>query len=149
MAVSCSSEIIQTRQQGTRITAFPSHLIEKNSEEIAGKQLLHDAADQGQLDAIFVLGMILMAEGIERKHEALIMVNNAYVNTRRSWNLRHTSDTDNYDDYEMSSNGSDNENNIDEEGEIYEDDDDGIPDNEGTCEYIVYRAMKREEDEEE
>nr|KAJ0199751.1 hypothetical protein LSAT_V11C600300790 [Lactuca sativa] len=40
-------------------------------EEIAGKQLLQDAADRGQLDAIFVLGMMLMAEGIERKQEAL------------------------------------------------------------------------------
>nr|KAJ0197753.1 hypothetical protein LSAT_V11C700367810 [Lactuca sativa] len=59
-------------------------------EEIAGKQLLQDAADQGQFDAIFVLGMMLMAEGIEQKKEALIMLENAYVNTRRSWNLRHT-----------------------------------------------------------
>nr|KAJ0224482.1 hypothetical protein LSAT_V11C100049130 [Lactuca sativa] len=59
-------------------------------EEIAGKQLLRDAADQGKLDAIFILGMMLMAEGIERKQEALIMLNNAYVNTRRSWNLRHS-----------------------------------------------------------
>nr|KAJ0216043.1 hypothetical protein LSAT_V11C300121900 [Lactuca sativa] len=59
-------------------------------EEITGKQLLQNAADQGQLDAIFILGMMLMGEGIERKKEALIMLNNAYVNTRRSWNLRHT-----------------------------------------------------------
>nr|KAJ0217856.1 hypothetical protein LSAT_V11C300143990 [Lactuca sativa] len=139
MAMSCSSERMQTRQRGTRINALPSHLIEKvvltvggNSsidafkcrlvcklfrdsvtsdaiykiidtnrlwfrrpfsirqyevisrcrmlknphilftdgmyftlgEEIAGKQLLQNAADQGQLDAIFVLGMMLMAEGI-------------------------------------------------------------------------------------
>nr|KAJ0202880.1 hypothetical protein LSAT_V11C500242490 [Lactuca sativa] len=34
--------------------------------------------------------MTLMAEGIEKKQEALIMLNNAYINTRRSWNLRHT-----------------------------------------------------------
>nr|KAJ0192953.1 hypothetical protein LSAT_V11C800438960 [Lactuca sativa] len=59
-------------------------------EEKSGKQLLQDAADQGQVDAIFVLGMMLMAEGIERKQEALIMLNNVYVNTRRNWNLRHT-----------------------------------------------------------
>nr|KAJ0194986.1 hypothetical protein LSAT_V11C700374240 [Lactuca sativa] len=59
-------------------------------EELAGKQLLQDAVDHGQLDAIFILGMMLMAEGIERKQEALIVLNNAYVNTRRSWNLRHT-----------------------------------------------------------
>ncbi|CAI9282274.1 unnamed protein product [Lactuca saligna] len=59
-------------------------------EEITGKQLLQDVADQGQLDVIFILGMMLMAEGIERKKEAMIMLNNAYVNTRRSWNLRHT-----------------------------------------------------------
>ena len=51
-------------------------------EEIAGKQLLQDAADQGQLDAIFVMGMILMAEGVEKKQEALFILNNAYVNTR-------------------------------------------------------------------
>nr|KAJ0227388.1 hypothetical protein LSAT_V11C100038400 [Lactuca sativa] len=50
-------------------------------EKIAGKKLLKNAADQGQLDAIFVLGMMLMAEGIERKQEALIMLNKAYVNT--------------------------------------------------------------------
>ena len=52
--------------------------------------MLQDAVDHGQLDAIFILGMMLMAEGIERKQEALIVLNNAYVNTRRSWNLRHT-----------------------------------------------------------
>nr|KAJ0193749.1 hypothetical protein LSAT_V11C800411030 [Lactuca sativa] len=34
--------------------------------------------------------MMLMVEGIEKKKGALIMLNNAYVNTRRSWNLRHT-----------------------------------------------------------
>nr|KAJ0189731.1 hypothetical protein LSAT_V11C800451330 [Lactuca sativa] len=166
MATSCSSERTQIRQQGTRITALPSNLIEKivtaiggNSpidafkcqlvcklfrdsvtseainkiidtnqlrflplsirqyevisrcrmlnnphvlfndgmakyfmlgEEIAGKQLLQNAADQGQLYAIFVLGMMLMAEGIERKQKALIMLNNATVNSIRSWNLRHT-----------------------------------------------------------
>nr|KAJ0190605.1 hypothetical protein LSAT_V11C800440600 [Lactuca sativa] len=50
--------------------------------EIAGKQLLQDAADYGQLDAIFVLGMMLMAKGIEKKQEALFILNNAYVNTR-------------------------------------------------------------------
>ncbi|CAI9276627.1 unnamed protein product [Lactuca saligna] len=59
-------------------------------EEIARKQLLQGATDKGKLDAIFVLGMMLMAEGGERKQEALIMLNNAYINTRRSWNLRHT-----------------------------------------------------------
>nr|KAJ0192793.1 hypothetical protein LSAT_V11C800440240 [Lactuca sativa] len=59
-------------------------------EEKSGKQLLQDAADQGQLDAIFILGMILTTEGIEREQEGLIMLNNAYVNTRRSSNLRHT-----------------------------------------------------------
>ncbi|CAI9259353.1 unnamed protein product [Lactuca saligna] len=59
-------------------------------KEISGKQLLQDAAVQGKLDAIFVLGMMLMAEGIERKQEDLIMLNNAYFNTRRSWNIRHT-----------------------------------------------------------
>nr|KAJ0197220.1 hypothetical protein LSAT_V11C700380830 [Lactuca sativa] len=52
--------------------------------------LLQDAADKGQLDAILVLGMMLMAAGSERKQEALIMLNNAYINTRRSWNLRQT-----------------------------------------------------------
>nr|KAJ0220779.1 hypothetical protein LSAT_V11C200065400 [Lactuca sativa] len=59
-------------------------------EEMAGKQLLQNATDQGQLDAIFILGMMLVAEGIEWKQEALIMLNNAYVNNTRSWNLRHT-----------------------------------------------------------
>ncbi|CAI9293668.1 unnamed protein product [Lactuca saligna] len=58
--------------------------------EIARKQLLQNVADQGQLFDISVLGMMLIAEGIERKQEALIILNNAYVNTRRSWNLRHT-----------------------------------------------------------
>nr|KAJ0226106.1 hypothetical protein LSAT_V11C100038840 [Lactuca sativa] len=113
MATSCSSERMQTRQQGTKITPLPSYLIENIEttvggtspidafksqlvklnnphvlfndgmakyfmieEEIAGKQLLQDAADQGQLDAIFVMGMILMAEGVEKKKEALIMLNN-------------------------------------------------------------------------
>nr|KAJ0214137.1 hypothetical protein LSAT_V11C400167640 [Lactuca sativa] len=51
---------------------------------------LQDAADKGQLDAIFVLAMFLMAEGSERKQEALIMLNNAYINTRRSWNMKQT-----------------------------------------------------------
>ncbi|KAL7614443.1 uncharacterized protein LOC111917456 [Lactuca sativa] len=59
-------------------------------EDDAGKQLLQYATDKGQLDAIFVLGMLLMAEGSERKQEALIMLNNAYINTRRCWNLRQT-----------------------------------------------------------
>nr|KAJ0189342.1 hypothetical protein LSAT_V11C800401910 [Lactuca sativa] len=54
------------------------------------KQLLLDAADKGQLDAIFVPGMLLMVEGCERKQEALIMLNNAYISTKRSWNLRQT-----------------------------------------------------------
>nr|KAJ0224791.1 hypothetical protein LSAT_V11C100043540 [Lactuca sativa] len=55
-----------------------------------GKQLLQDTADKGQLDVIFVLEMLLMDEGCERKHEALIMLNNSYINTSRSWNLRQT-----------------------------------------------------------
>nr|KAJ0226050.1 hypothetical protein LSAT_V11C100027170 [Lactuca sativa] len=59
-------------------------------EEIVGKQLHQDAADKGQLDVIFVLGMMLMAEGNERKQEALIMLNNTYINTRRCWNRIHT-----------------------------------------------------------
>nr|KAJ0213078.1 hypothetical protein LSAT_V11C400204790 [Lactuca sativa] len=53
-------------------------------EDVIGKQLLQDATDKGQLDAIFILGMLLMTEGSERKQEALMMLNNAYVNTRRS-----------------------------------------------------------------
>nr|KAJ0201536.1 hypothetical protein LSAT_V11C600310990 [Lactuca sativa] len=52
----------------------------------AGNQLLQDAADKEQLDAIFVMGMLLMAEGSERKQEGLIMLNNAYIITRRIWN---------------------------------------------------------------
>nr|KAJ0189264.1 hypothetical protein LSAT_V11C800440270 [Lactuca sativa] len=32
-----------------------------------------------RMDEIFVLGMLLMAEGNERKQEALIMFNNAYI----------------------------------------------------------------------
>ncbi|CAI9281948.1 unnamed protein product [Lactuca saligna] len=59
-------------------------------EDEAWKQLLQEAANKGQLDAVFILGMLLMAEGSERKQEALIMLNNAYINTRRSWNLRQT-----------------------------------------------------------
>nr|KAJ0218501.1 hypothetical protein LSAT_V11C300138960 [Lactuca sativa] len=59
-------------------------------EDEARKQLLQDVADKGQLDAIFVMGMLLMAEGSERKQEALIMLNNAYISTRISWNLRQT-----------------------------------------------------------
>nr|KAJ0213091.1 hypothetical protein LSAT_V11C400203560 [Lactuca sativa] len=61
-----------------------------SGEDEPGKQLLQDATDKGQLDAIFVIGMLLMAEGSERKQEYLIMLNNAYINTRRSWNLRQT-----------------------------------------------------------
>nr|KAJ0201515.1 hypothetical protein LSAT_V11C600313660 [Lactuca sativa] len=52
-------------------------------KEIVGKQLLQDAADQGQLDAIFVLGMMLMAASSEKKQEAQIMLNNAYINMMR------------------------------------------------------------------
>nr|KAJ0217705.1 hypothetical protein LSAT_V11C300129140 [Lactuca sativa] len=52
--------------------------------------LLQDATDKEQVDAIFVLGMVLMAEGSERKQEALIMLNNSFINTIRSWNLRQT-----------------------------------------------------------
>nr|KAJ0197736.1 hypothetical protein LSAT_V11C700368380 [Lactuca sativa] len=50
-------------------------------EDEVGKQLFQDAADKGKLDAIFILGMLLMAEGSERKQEALIMLNNAYIST--------------------------------------------------------------------
>ncbi|KAL7587160.1 hypothetical protein Lser_V15G37724 [Lactuca serriola] len=57
-------------------------------------------------------------------------------------------DTDNSDHHGMSSTGSDNENNIDEEGEIHKDNDDGIHDNEGSYEYST-SSNKDEEDEEE
>nr|KAJ0205443.1 hypothetical protein LSAT_V11C500238250 [Lactuca sativa] len=53
-------------------------------EEIARKQLLQDVADQRQLDAIFVLGMMLMVEGIERKQEVLIMFK-TMNNPSRKW----------------------------------------------------------------
>nr|KAJ0201575.1 hypothetical protein LSAT_V11C600329450 [Lactuca sativa] len=46
--------------------------------------------DKGHLDAILVLGMLLMVEDGEMKQEVLIMLNNAYISTRRSWNLRQT-----------------------------------------------------------
>nr|KAJ0209651.1 hypothetical protein LSAT_V11C400196450 [Lactuca sativa] len=59
-------------------------------EDEAEKQLLQDAAEKGQLDVIFFLGLLLMTEGSERKQEAPIMMNNAYINTRRSWNLKQT-----------------------------------------------------------
>nr|KAJ0210555.1 hypothetical protein LSAT_V11C400191420 [Lactuca sativa] len=59
-------------------------------EDEARKQLLQDAVDKGHLDAIFVLGMLLMVEDSESKQEALIMLNNAYINTRISWNLKQT-----------------------------------------------------------
>nr|KAJ0204199.1 hypothetical protein LSAT_V11C500296850 [Lactuca sativa] len=51
---------------------------------------LQDAADKGQLDAIFILGMLQMVEGSERKQKALIMLNNAYISIRRGWNMRQT-----------------------------------------------------------
>ena len=57
-------------------------------------------------------------------------------------------DTDNHDDdHRMSSNGLDNENNIDEEGEIHEDDNDGIPDSEGSYEYSTSSNEEEEEEE--
>nr|KAJ0220916.1 hypothetical protein LSAT_V11C200087490 [Lactuca sativa] len=40
-------------------------VIGQHGEDEAGKQLFQDADDKGQLDAIFVLGMLLMAEGSE------------------------------------------------------------------------------------
>ncbi|XP_052621818.1 uncharacterized protein LOC128127378 [Lactuca sativa] len=58
-----------------------------------------------------------------------------------------TADTDNYDDHDMSSSGSGNENNINEEGEIHEDDNDVIPDSEGSYEYST--SSNEEEDDEE
>nr|KAJ0203187.1 hypothetical protein LSAT_V11C500242200 [Lactuca sativa] len=59
-------------------------------EDEVGKQLLQDAADKGKLDAIFVLGVLLMAEGKERKQEALVTLNNVYISIRKSWNLKET-----------------------------------------------------------
>ena len=56
-------------------------------------------------------------------------------------------DTGNSNDHEMSSNGSDNENNVDEEGEIHEDDDDGIPDSEGSYEYSTSSNEEKKEKE--
>nr|KAJ0205851.1 hypothetical protein LSAT_V11C500252490 [Lactuca sativa] len=53
-----------------------------------GKQFLQDAADKGQLDAILLLGMLLMDKVSERKQEALITLNNPYISTGRSWNMR-------------------------------------------------------------
>ncbi|CAI9302957.1 unnamed protein product [Lactuca saligna] len=43
-----------------------------------GKTMLEEASKLGHLDSIFVLGMMLMAEGRYRKQEALDMWNNTY-----------------------------------------------------------------------
>ena len=55
-----------------------------------GKMMLEEASALGHLDSTFVLGMMLMAEGRHRKHEALDMLNNAYRRAKGKWNLRAT-----------------------------------------------------------
>nr|KAJ0196877.1 hypothetical protein LSAT_V11C700367770 [Lactuca sativa] len=42
MATCCSSERMQTRQQGTRITTLPSHLIEKIVTTVGGNSPIDD-----------------------------------------------------------------------------------------------------------
>lgn len=51
--------------------------------------MLQDTYDLGQLDAKLVLGMLLMAEGKERKQEALNLLNDVYRITR-TWNPTQT-----------------------------------------------------------
>lgn len=51
--------------------------------------MLQDTYDLGQLDAKLVLGMLLMAEGRERKQEALNLLNDVYRITR-TWNHTQT-----------------------------------------------------------
>ena len=43
-----------------------------------GKMMLEEASALGHLHSTVVLGMMLMVEGRNRKHEALDMLNNAY-----------------------------------------------------------------------
>nr|KAJ0222440.1 hypothetical protein LSAT_V11C200054900 [Lactuca sativa] len=53
--------------------------------EHEGKTMLEEASSLGHLDSIFVLGMMLMDEGRNRKQEALDMLNNAYRITKDSY----------------------------------------------------------------
>ena len=58
--------------------------------EHEGKTMLEEASSLGHLDSIFVLGMMLMDEGRNRKQEALDMLNIAYRRANGKWNLRAT-----------------------------------------------------------
>ncbi|CAI9277178.1 unnamed protein product [Lactuca saligna] len=55
-----------------------------------GKSTLEKASTLGHLDSSFILGIMLMAEGRQRKQDALDMLNNAYRKTKVTWNLRAT-----------------------------------------------------------
>ncbi|CAI9286316.1 unnamed protein product [Lactuca saligna] len=83
MLASSSSTRMQTKQQGTTMNALPSQINEKIVAMVGGKSPINASeADKGQLDAIFILGMLFIAEGSERKQDALIMLNSSYINTK-------------------------------------------------------------------
>lgn len=54
------------------------------------KTMHEEASTLVYLDAIFFLGMMIMAEGRQRKQEALDMLNDAYHITKGTCNLRAT-----------------------------------------------------------
>nr|KAJ0202424.1 hypothetical protein LSAT_V11C600312680 [Lactuca sativa] len=56
--------------------------------EHEGKTMLEEASALGHLDSIFVLGMLLMAEGRHRKQEALDILNNAYHRAKVTLNFK-------------------------------------------------------------
>jgi hypothetical protein len=55
--------------------------------KMSGKDWIEKASKLGQSDAIFVEGMLMMAEGYHRKQEALRLLNDGYRKSGRKWNI--------------------------------------------------------------